>query len=190
MVIDVNQSDDNYMQGISIFDGAWDGLVVSNNLVYTNIWHGIALYGVTHAVVVNNTVVPSRPAKYMTWIAIQASKTQLPSSNVVVRNNIAGQILAGGVDVQVDHNITLGSISTRQLKAFPGAPSDATLAMNEEGAPPDALFKNLERSSEGYDFHLAAKSPAIKAGSPELAPAVDIEGRPRKPPIDIGAYAR
>ncbi len=189
-VIDINQSDDNYMQGISIFDGVWDGLIVSNNLVFTNHWHGIALYGVDHAVVVNNTVLPSKPNKYLTWIAIQASKTRRQSSHVVVRNNIAGQILAGGFDVQVDHNIALGPISSRQFRADPDLLSDADFAFNEQNVPEDTLFRNLDRASGSHDFHLAPKSPAVESGASDLAPAVDIEGRSRKSPIDVGAYAR
>jgi len=40
------------------------------------------------------------------------------------------------------------------------------------------------------DFHLSAESPAIDAGSQELAPATDIQGvsRPQGAGIDLGAY--
>ena len=84
------------LQGISIFDGKWDGVVVSNNVVIDNTWHGIALYGVANAVVVNNTVVPSDPQKHPTWIMIHDLKDKTPSKNVVVRNNISSQLLVSG----------------------------------------------------------------------------------------------
>ena len=105
-ITDLDQSDNNYMQGISIFDGKWDGVEIINNVVVTNTWHGIALYGVDNAKVINNTVLPSRP-EIMTWIMVHPGKDKRPSSNVVVRNNIAGQIIVDGLQVDADHNLAL-----------------------------------------------------------------------------------
>ena len=72
----------------------------------------IALYGVENAMVINNTVLPSRPEKFMTWIMVHPAKDKRPSSNVVVRNNIAGQIIAAGLNVEADHNLTLGRVTS------------------------------------------------------------------------------
>jgi hypothetical protein len=41
---------------------------------------------------------------------------------------------------------------------------------------------------EGFDGRLKDDSPAIDAGSPELAPVVDVAGRARDDAPDIGAY--
>ena len=41
-----------------------------------------------------------------------------------------------------------------------------------------------------FDLHLKPTSRAVGAGSDRLAPQVDVEGVPRAPPIDIGAYQR
>ncbi len=41
---------------------------------------------------------------------------------------------------------------------------------------------------ETGDYHLQAGSPALGTGTPDGAPAVDLEGRPRAAPPDLGAY--
>ena len=48
-IINLNPADDNILQGISIFDGHWDGLTISNNLVINDAWHAISLWGVENA---------------------------------------------------------------------------------------------------------------------------------------------
>ena len=77
-VVNLNPAEDNGMQGISIFDGKWDGLTVTNNVVVTNTWHGIALYGISNAVVINNTIAPTRPDRFPTWLIIHDSKASGP----------------------------------------------------------------------------------------------------------------
>ena len=104
-VVNLNPAADNYLQGITIFDGKWDGLKVSNNLVVTNTWHGISLYGVNNALVVNNTVIATKSEKFPTWLTVRSAKDKEPSQHVVVRNNIATQVSVEGTDVTVDHNI-------------------------------------------------------------------------------------
>ncbi len=188
-VTDLNQSDNNNMQGISIFDGKWDGVEIVNNVVVTNTWHGVALYGVDNAKIINNTVLPSRPAKFPAWIMVHSGKDKNPSSHVIVRNNIAEQIIAGGIDVVVDHNIATGRIQHLTLRGIDPAQTSATFSFNIENVPPDAIFRSFDVQNRKFDLRLAAKSPALGAGSAQDAPAVDIDGRPRKPPIDIGAYA-
>jgi hypothetical protein len=188
-VTDLNQSDNNYMQGISIFDGKWDGVEIVDNVVVTNTWHGIALYGVVDARVINNTVLPSRPEKIMTWITIlPRRKDKTPSSNVVVRNNIAGQIVVDGQRIEVDHNVALRTV--RAPKSGNGEPirSDFVLANNFTNVSTDSLFIDFSVAQKNLNLRLAPRSLASGAGSPDGAPATDIEGRPRTPPVDIGAY--
>ncbi len=92
VVIKTGNPEVTEMQGISIFDGKWDGLTISNNVVITNHWHGIALSGVTNARIVNNTVVAHDP-KRLTWINVNYGKDKTPPRGVVVRNNIAPQLV-------------------------------------------------------------------------------------------------
>jgi hypothetical protein len=79
------------LQGITIFDGKWRNVRVVNNCVRTNVWHGIALYGVRDSVVEGNTVIASDPQK-KTWITVtnmKAAQGGMPPRNVIVRNNVA-----------------------------------------------------------------------------------------------------
>ena len=118
-IINLNPAGDNYMQGISIFDGKWDGLTVTNNLVITNTWSGITLFGVANALVVNNTVIATRPDKYPTWLSIAPAKDKTPSQHVLVRNNIAAEVKAVGDDVTVDHNL-----AEKRISSWPGRRRD------------------------------------------------------------------
>lgn len=78
----------DYMQGITIFDGRWQNVRVTNNKVSVNVWNAIALYGIDGVVVEGNTVSSTDP-KIRNWIEVRASKGGAKSTDVVVRNNIA-----------------------------------------------------------------------------------------------------
>ncbi|WP_294534555.1 right-handed parallel beta-helix repeat-containing protein [uncultured Rhodoblastus sp.] len=190
VVINLNRANDNYMQGISIFDGSWDGVYITNNVVITNTWHGITLYGVKNAKIINNTVLPARPQNAMTWINVHAGKDNTPATNVVVRNNIAGGIMAAGSNITVDHNIALGGISISKSPRGDSPFDGVAASLNLDKVPPNALFKDFDMSVPSFDLRLSPNSLARKTGSEEDAPAIDVEGRPRIPPMDIGAYAR
>jgi hypothetical protein len=86
-------------------------------------------------------------------------KDGTPSSNVVVRNNLATDFELSGNNITDDHNLLIEDASALFV------------------APP-------------FDLHLVAGSAAIDAGSAELAPQVDIEGRhrPQGAGFDLGAY--
>ena len=187
-IANLNPSEDNYLQGISIFDGKWDGLAVTNNLVLSNAWHGISLWGVDNASVVNNTVIATRP-RVTTWLMIYDAKDKRPSRNVLVRNNIATVLSVEGENVTFDHNLAQLTITYR---------SNGREAHIKDGAIDDnkvnhgifGTFANFNLRNNNLDFRPGPRSPAAGAGLADRAPQVDIEGRPRVPPIDIGAYAR
>jgi parallel beta-helix repeat protein len=156
------------LQGITIFDGKWDGVTVSNNLVITNTWHGISFYGVENGKIINNTVAPTNPA-YKTWILIHLGKGDPPGKtyNDVSRNNaIAGNLRRGSPNPDAGNNLVL---------RWPDEFSQA--------------FVKFDPEHFAYDMHPAKGSPLIAAGSAEGAPRTDIEGRERRNPVDIGAYA-
>jgi hypothetical protein len=178
------------MQGISIFDGKWDGLTVSNNVVVTNHWHGIALFGIANAKVINNTVVAYNPAKYPTWISIQNAKDGTPSRNVIVRNNITTQLVYNEDGVTADHNIVARNIAATASGKTASVSKPGTYG-NRNRVDPNVYgtFVLVDNTKGAYDLRLKANSPAIGAGNPDLAPATDILGKPRTRPIDIGAYA-
>ncbi len=190
-IVNLNPAEDNYLQGISIFDGKWDGLTVTNNLVITNTWSGITLFGVANALVINNTVIAARPDKYPTWLSIAPAKDKTPSQHVLVRNNLATQVLADSEDLAFDHNLAAKLISFRA--------ADGALVKIVKGGAGDnnivhpGLFKtfvDFDPNAEKFDLRPGPSSPALRAGADKGAPPTDIDGRPRTTPVDIGAYAR
>ncbi len=79
------------LQGIDIFDGDWDGVRITNNVVIVTAWHGITLFGGRHALIANNTVLGTTPGR-RAWIMVGRKKpmwgSDLPS-DVAVRDNLA-----------------------------------------------------------------------------------------------------
>jgi parallel beta-helix repeat protein len=177
------------MQGICIFDGQWDGLTISNNVVVTNHWHGITVFGASNAKIINNTVVPHDPGR-STWITVQNAKGGRPSENVIVRNNITARLDRHGGGIVADHNLMASMIVTSD----PGKPvyiSKPGRYDNNNIIDPN-IYNTLvmvDRSNGTYDLRLKTNSPAIGAGNPDSAPRTDILGKKRTAPIDIGAYA-
>ena len=152
------------LQGIGCFDGPYVDWVVENNLVITDHWHGISLYGAENSCIVNNTVVdaddsgsPGPP-----WIMFHDHKDGTPCSGCLIRNNIAASFSLSG-DTVADHNHRLTN--------------------------GDAIFVDPENG----DYHLNEDATGlIDMGSPEMAPALDLDGvsRPQGTGIDIGCYER
>jgi len=154
------------MQGISEFDGDWDGIQILNNVVVAGAYHGIALYGAHDSLIVNNTVfgnwVASNGDVNETWIGVFDNKDGTPPVDVVVRNNIASVYSLADSGVTADHNLT--------------------------ATDPTSLFVKFDRTNFQYDLHPAQGSAALGFGTTDLAPAVDISGAARKAPITAGAY--
>lgn len=158
---DINQPFRGTLQGIGCFDGFYNDWIIENNLVITDHWHGISLYGAVNCRIVNNTVVdindvsPGPP-----WILVNPHKDGTPSRGCVVRNNLAAIITITGDTVE-DHNLIV--------------------------TDPAALFAN----PADFDFHLRSDATsAIDMGASLLAPSIDLDGvtRPRGNGIDIGCY--
>jgi parallel beta-helix repeat protein len=149
-----------YLQGIGMFDGTYDSWRIENNLIVTNHWHGIAVYGGRNVVVINNTAVnPYGNAN--TWIEIVNHKNGTPSTGVL-RNNLSHQFPSGGRGVISDRNVVVRRSSMASYFVNPS----------------------------GMDYHLSSASPAIDVGSGNLAPSVDLDGheRPAGRGFDVGAY--
>ena len=153
------------LQGIGCFDGMFAGWIVENNVVITDHWHGITLSGATDSRVVNNTVVDiDEGSPGPPWIRVADHKDGTPSARCVVRNNLATDFSVSGDGMLLDHNIEI-----------------------------DLGVQSYDDFFLGYaarDLHLRPGSPAIDAGSAELAPDVDRDGVPRPAGAahDIGAY--
>ena len=171
---------DDYLQGISIFDGNWKNVTVTNNVSIAAHYHGMTFYGLVDSVVVNNTVIhqvaPS--AGFTTWLCIHAAKNGTPSSNVTVRNNIADYFSLSGGGIIDDYNLSFAG--------FNGWPDNGTEFIV---ADPTTVFVKYSPATATFDLNLRNNSPAIGKGTAVLAPPLDILGRTRiTSSIDIGAY--
>ncbi|WP_424968566.1 right-handed parallel beta-helix repeat-containing protein [Dinoroseobacter sp. S375] len=78
------------LQGISLFDGIYRNIVIRNNLVAVDAFHGISVYAGTDSLIANNTVVniSGTPADHP-WILLRDNRNGWKSGNVEVRNNVA-----------------------------------------------------------------------------------------------------
>jgi parallel beta-helix repeat protein len=147
------------MQGIGCFDGMFEDWVIENNLIVTDMWHGIALYGATNCRIVNNTIAknPIDAAARTPWIQISPHKHGQPSTGNLVRNNLTPTLHVPPAAATVDHNVVGGDAA--------------------------ALFADFAK----FDFHPRASSPAVGAGSDERAPRRDLDGHARGSPVAVGA---
>lgn len=151
------------MQGLGCFDGMFSGWVVENNVVVTDHWHGISLYGALDSRIVNNTVIDNaegRPGP--PWIMVTEHKDGRASQNVVVRNNLTMALRLSGTNVVEDHNQI---IETSDFSRYFVSPAQ-------------------------WDLRLLADAPAVDVGSSEQAPAEDLRRvpRPQGTAVDLGAY--
>jgi len=159
------------LHGITIFDGVWDGVQISNNLVITSTWHGITAMGVNNLTIINNTVAGTN-TKRRTWISYGPRKNAPPATTyhgVVIRNNVAVDLPQEGdlpSGAEIDHNLRAGDTHD--------------FAEN---------FVKFDPVHFAYDLHPTKRSDAKGQGSVKGAPTTDIEGKPRGAKADIGAYA-
>jgi hypothetical protein len=160
---DPNQPFRGTLQGIGCFDGWYINWVVENNVVITDHWHGISLYGAINSRIVNNTVIdqndttPGPP-----WIGFFDHKNGSPCANCIIRNNIAPSY-AVGTGTTADHNYEI---------------------------PNYASYAGLFVDHQNFNVRLRPGSLLIDAGSADLAPLKDREGtlRPVGAGVDLGAY--
>lgn len=79
------------MQGIGCFDGFFENWTVENNVVITNMWHGISLYGLKNSKITHNTVIvnPLQQLKAKPWIGVYNHKKLGESASNTVSHNLA-----------------------------------------------------------------------------------------------------
>lgn len=172
----------DYIQGISIFDGDWSNVTVTNNLVAVSAYHGLSFYSLSNSQIVNNTVLKlSSNSDMNPWLGVFPGKDGKQPTNVIVRNNIANFFnLPLGPGTSDDHNISINPNSVWKQGA-----GDLL------GVDVGRLFINSDPTKGPLNLQLALGSPAIGAGNLLNAPLIDIKGILRNGNhIDIGAYAK
>jgi hypothetical protein len=152
------------LQGIGLFDGFYDDLTITNNLVATTQYHGISVYGTRRARIINNTVVNGDGITSVTpYIMVTNHKNGTPSTDVLVANNIAMSIR--------------GTASVANRVEFR---SNSTIGT------PGAVFEN----PIAFDYRPKSTSGFIDSADITVAPRQDLLSQPRpsgaKP--DRGAY--
>jgi hypothetical protein len=181
------------------------GVTVANNVLAFNRVAGLAFGGfarrvgrVSGCAFVNNTLYMNdlNPNIGECQLWIQFAEGNVVTNNIFVSTRNNGLIAsdAGNVGNLLDHNLYL----------TPGGPQNVDISWNgreldtfakyqrRTGEDAHSLFADPHFVAAGADFHLAAGSPAIDAGSPvpgQFAPA-DFDGtlRPRGAAPDVGAF--
>ena len=152
------------LQGIGLFDGFYDDLVITNNLISATAYHGIAVYGGRRVKIVNNTVVNGRGeiSKYP-WIGLFDHKNGTPSSDALVANNLG---------------MTFLGASSTTLKV--------TLKNNSVIGTPGAVFEG----PLAFDYRPKSTSGYIDTADAAAAPPRDLlnQRRPGGVKPDRGAY--
>ncbi|PPB79664.1 parallel beta helix pectate lyase-like protein [Albidovulum inexpectatum] len=153
------------LQGLSMFDGMYDGFTIRNNLIVSRAYHGITMNGALNSMIVNNTVVNiDGTSDNWPWIRLSPHKNGTPSQNVTVANNLVN-------GNKVSTNAQRGIVETNNV-----------IVRNHASQFVD--FK-------GLDFGLSNPQAAgVDAGDPQYAPPKDITGasRPLGKAPDAGAY--
>ncbi|MEO9968175.1 MAG: Ig-like domain-containing protein [Reichenbachiella sp.] len=158
------------MQGIIVTDGYPDGWVVENNLLVTDHYHGISLYGARNSRIQNNTVIkhPYFSDDKIPWILIEDnSKTGQTNFNNIIRNNLATDISFDEFDETstVEGNLQIGLNSSSDYNDY---------------------FEDYT----GYNYLTKAESPAINVGVNTDLSDLDLAGNQRlaNGTADAGAY--
>lgn len=108
-------------QGIGFFDGFWNNLTMRDNLVVTDHWHGISVYGATNSVIENNLALnifgKDAPNIGRPWIQLLPHKDGRPSDNVIFRGNKAFSVSSDAKNTRVTQsgNVILTPTETQAL---------------------------------------------------------------------------
>jgi hypothetical protein len=168
----------NGLQGIDAFDGDWENLQVTNNVVVTSSCWGIGYASVHHGRIINNTILFDewwRPTagNCKPLVAVGHKTHDGSSSNdVVIRNNLSNGLLIYNIDpdMVMDHNICAGIDGACRILSYfedgktnwgvlkPGVYGDHNL-IDRRGA--ESQFVNFDPTKFVFDLRLKSGASAI-----------------------------
>ena len=150
------------------------GPIVQNNIVYNNsgvgivAWHAATNLTISNNLVWGNLEVESRSAPAIRRVALSCNNC-IVSNNISINNGDYGIQEYGAVganNVFLNNCLYGNSVASTSLKL--GHVAQNTVTSN-------AGFVNYRADGTG-DYHLAAGSPAINAGTSQGAPTTDYDG--------------
>lgn len=151
------------LQGIGLFDGMFEGLSITNNLVMVSAYHGISVYGGRNSVIANNSLLHRTGAgQDRPWIGVFNHGDGRPSRRMVVANNIAPKYSLAKESQSLTNRQNL-------VERYPA--------------------RRLEAPYDG-DFTPKADGGLVGAAAPTHAPKRDLFGRVRGAKPDLGAIER
>lgn len=188
------------LQGIDIFDGFWQNVSITNNIVLVSSNTGISIAGANGLHIINNSVmniplngVSQSLAYWMysgaTWITAGGTTHEGgTTSNVIVRNNIA-PLIAATAATSGNCPITESFCSST---ANPNVELDHNLSLVQTKYTAANLFVTFNTATAQYNLELkgtASTDPAIGTGNASLMPTTDFLGHARSASSpDLGAY--
>lgn len=151
------------MQGIGMFDGAFEDIVISNNVISVSYYHGLSVYGGKNVKILNNTVVRNDGTEgSYPYIGIFPNKNGTEPSNVLVANNLA---------MSVNAAVAAGTTTLYNNSSLTG-------------------LANIFEDITTFNYKPKAASGFIDTADAAHAPPTDILGVPRPTGAgpDRGAY--
>ncbi len=161
------------MQGIIQTDGFGKNIVIENNLIVSDHYHGITLQGAENCRIQNNTVIKTPTSlnpktDALPWVQCKKDKQGKICKNTILRNNIASKLTPW------TYQGNEGMVAEKNLE------------------PKITEYKNYFQDYLNFDFHLKTGSPAIDFGVNKDLPKTDIDGNKRLvgKNVDCGAYEK
>jgi hypothetical protein len=176
-------------------------VTVTNNVVITSACWGISFSSIHNSLIANNTVVEdglvATPGCAAGVTVGATTYLGAPSSNTVVRNNLASRLSVDNRNsgVEADHNVGISGASPQfswyvsgvpQYYGKPGIYANGNV-IDTGGAKSE--FVNFNPATLTFNVMLKAGAQAIGPGTAAGAPTLDILGVKRTAPYAVGAYA-
>lgn len=149
-----------YRQGINAFDGEWDNVTVSNNVVVTNNGCGIVFMKPSNSRFFNNIVLSSDPELSSVSLDVVAGKDgKKPVNNLVYNNLVDSLKIDNGGGVKAEGNVVLQVIASK-ANSYPKKGDNTLLEKGNTGS--NAVVTKIDAANGVYDVRVRKDGPAAK----------------------------